>query len=87
MKTYEESGDTVPRILDPGTRLRWVVSFTPPSLCPPGKNLWYLLDRRLGGSQSRSEPGGEKKNFQPLPGLEPPIIQPVAQCYTTEISR
>jgi hypothetical protein len=28
---------------------------------------------------------GEEKNSQPLPGLEPPIIQTVAQCYTTEL--
>jgi hypothetical protein len=45
------------------------------------------LDRRLGGPQSRSGHGGEEKNFHPLPGLEPPIIQPAAQRYTTEISR
>jgi hypothetical protein len=31
--------------------------------------------------------GGEEKNSQPLPQLEPPIIQPVAKCYTTELSR
>jgi hypothetical protein len=37
------------------------------------------LDRRLGGSQSRSGHGGEEKNSQPPPGLEPPIIQPVVQ--------
>jgi hypothetical protein len=28
----------------------------------------------------------KKTNSQPLPGLEPPIIQPVAQRYTTELS-
>jgi hypothetical protein len=28
-----------------------------------------------------------KKNFQLLPRLVPPIIQPVAQCYTTELTR
>jgi hypothetical protein len=28
------------------------------------------------GPKSRSGRGGEKKNSQPLPGLEPPIIQP-----------
>jgi hypothetical protein len=35
----------------------------------------------LGGPQSRSGRGGEEKNFQPPPGIEPriPIIQPVAQ--------
>jgi hypothetical protein len=45
------------------------------------------LDRRLGGPQSRSGRGDEEKNFQPLPRLEPPIIQPIAQRYATEISR
>jgi hypothetical protein len=30
--------------------------------------------------------GGEEKNSQPLPGLEPPI-QTVSQCCTTELSR
>jgi hypothetical protein len=44
------------------------------------------LDRRLDGPQSRSGRGGEEKNSQPLPGLEPPIIQPVAQRYTAELS-
>jgi hypothetical protein len=28
-----------------------------------------------------------RENSQPLPGLEPPIIQPIAQSYTTELSR
>jgi hypothetical protein len=50
------------------------------------KNPLYSLDRRLGWLQSRSERGGEEKNSQPLPGLEPPIIQPVAQRYTAELS-
>jgi hypothetical protein len=39
------------------------------------------------GPQSRSGLGGEEKNSQPLPGLEPPIIQPVAQRCTTELFR
>jgi hypothetical protein len=29
------------------------------------------LDRRMGGPQSRSGRGGEEKNSQPLPGIEP----------------
>jgi hypothetical protein len=41
------------------------------------------LAGRLGGPQSRSGRGGEQKNSQPLPGLEPPIIQ----RYTTELSQ
>jgi hypothetical protein len=64
-----------------------VVSFTSQPLYPPGKEPLYPLDRRLGGLQSRSGRGGEEKNSQPLPGLEPPIIQPVAHRYTTEVSR
>jgi hypothetical protein len=58
-----------------------------PAALPQGKSAWYPLDRRLGGLQSRSGGGGEEKNSHPLPGLEPPIIQPVAQRYTTELSR
>jgi hypothetical protein len=57
----------------------------PPALSQ-GKSNWYPLDRWLGGPQSRSGRGGEEKNSQPLSGLEPPIIQPVAQCYDTELS-
>jgi hypothetical protein len=29
----------------------------------------------------------KRKTSQPLPGLEPPIIQPVAQSYTADVSR
>jgi hypothetical protein len=63
-----------------------VVSFTHQPLYPQGKSLWYPLNRRLGGHQSQYGHGGEKKNSQPLPGHKPLIIQPVAQCYTTELS-
>jgi hypothetical protein len=37
--------------------------------------------------QSQSGGGGEHKNSQTLPGLEPLIIQPVAQRYTSELPR
>jgi hypothetical protein len=63
-----------------------MVRFTPQLLCPHGKSPWYPLDRRLGGSQSRSGRQREK-NSQPLLGFETPIIQLVAQRYTTEQSR
>jgi hypothetical protein len=43
-------------------------------LYPQGKSPWYPLDRRLSGPQNRSEHGGEEKNSEFLPGLEPPII-------------
>jgi hypothetical protein len=47
----------------------------------------FPLDRRLGGPQSRSGSGDGEKISKPLPRLEPPIIQPVAQRYTTELFR
>jgi hypothetical protein len=59
----------------------------PRPLCPQEKSPFYPLDRRLGGPQSRSGRGGEEKSFQQLPGLEPPIIQPLAQRYNIELSR
>jgi hypothetical protein len=62
MKSYWGRGYTAPRILDLGTRWRWVVSFTPRPLHPKGKSPWYPLDRRLGRSQSRSWRGCEEKN-------------------------
>jgi hypothetical protein len=64
-----------------------VVSFRPQPLYTEGKSPWYPLDRRLDGIQSRSRSGGEEKNSQFLPGLEPPIIQPVAQRYASELCR
>jgi hypothetical protein len=75
-----------PRFLDLGTRWRWVVSFTSMPLYRQGKSPWYPLYRRLGGPQSRSGRGGEEKNSLSLPGLEPSIIQLVAQRCTTELS-
>jgi hypothetical protein len=84
MKAYWESGCIAPRILDLGTIRRWVVSFTPRPLYPQGKSPRYSLDRRLGGPQSRSGRGGEEKNSHSLPGLEPSIIQPIAQRCTTD---
>jgi hypothetical protein len=57
-----------------------------PAALLPGKEPLVPLDRRLGGSQGRYGHSGEEKNSKPLPGLEPPIIQLVAQSYTTEPS-
>jgi hypothetical protein len=71
MKKYWESRGMDPLILDLGTRRRWVVSVTPRPLYPQGKSPWCPLDRRLGGHQSRSGHGGEEKNSQPQPGIEP----------------
>jgi hypothetical protein len=71
MKTYWGSGGIAPRILDLGTKWRWVVSFMPRPLYSQGKSPRYPLDRRLGGPQSRSGRGGEDKNSQLPPGIEP----------------
>jgi hypothetical protein len=87
MKAYWGNSGIVPLILDLGTRWRWVVSLTPRPLYPQGKSPRYPLERRLGVPYSRSGRGGEEKNSQPLPELEPPIIQPAAQRYTAELSR
>jgi hypothetical protein len=43
------------------------------------------VDRSVDGPQTRSWRGDKDKNSQHLPGLEPPIIQLVAQRYTTEL--
>jgi hypothetical protein len=64
-----------------------VVSFTLWPLYPQEKSSCYPLDRRLGGPQSQSEHDGEEKNTHPLLGFKPHIIQPIAQCYATEISQ
>jgi hypothetical protein len=58
--------------------------FHAPAAFSQGNIPWYPLDRRLGGPQSRS---GEENNSHSLPGFERPIIQPIAQLYTTELSR
>jgi len=52
-------------------------------LHPQGKSPWYPLNRRLDVPQSRSGRGGEEKDFRPLPGLELPLIQPIAQRCTS----
>jgi hypothetical protein len=42
-----------------------------PAALPQGKNPQNPLDRRLSGPQSRSGRGGEEKNSQPPPAIEP----------------
>jgi hypothetical protein len=48
---------------------------------PQGNSPWYPSDRMLGGPQSWPGHGGEEKDSQPVPELEFPIIQPIAQRY------
>jgi hypothetical protein len=62
-----------PKFFDLDTSWKWVVSFTP----------WYPLDRKLGGTQSRSGRYGEvilDTTGTPNPG--PSVTQPVASHYT-----
>jgi hypothetical protein len=70
---YEDvlgSEGIAPRILNLGTRWRWVVSLTLPPLYPQGKSPWCPLDRRLCWPQSHFFP----PNVQPesyLPRASP----------------
>jgi len=48
-----------------------VVSFMPRPTYPLGKSPGYPSGRKLGGLQSWSGHGGEVKNSQPPPGIEP----------------
>jgi hypothetical protein len=87
MKAYWGSGSVALRIFGLDTRWRWVVSFMPRPIYPQVKSPCYPLDRRLGEPQSRSGRGGEERNSQPLPGLEPPTTQTVIQRYTIKLTR
>jgi hypothetical protein len=54
------------------------------ALYSQGSSSCCPLDRRLGGSQSRSGRGGDEKNSQHRreSKCKTPIFQPVAQRYT-----
>jgi len=69
------SESIAPRILNLGTRSRWVVSFTPRPFC--SRN---LLGRRWSGPQIRSghSSGEEKCPFIAVAGNWTPVIQTVA---------
>jgi hypothetical protein len=58
-------------LFDLGTRWRSSGELHALAALPPRKSLWHPLDRRLGGPQGRSGRGGEEKNSQPPPGIEP----------------
>jgi hypothetical protein len=58
-----------------------MVSFTFRPLYLQGKGRWWPLDRRLGGPQSRSGRGDEKKS-QPLPRIELLSSSPEVSHYT-----
>jgi hypothetical protein len=84
MKTYGGSGGIAPRILDLGTRRRWVVSFTPRPFYSQGKNPWYPLDRRLGAPSAVLDAVVKREIPSPRRESNPrtPIVQLVAQRCT-----
>jgi hypothetical protein len=86
MKAYWGSRITAPRILSPQHYMEVSGQIQALAVYAQGQSPWYPTDRRLGWPQSRSGRGSEE-NFQPLPRIELPIVQPVAQGYTTELSQ
>jgi hypothetical protein len=70
-----------PRFLHLGTSWRWVFSFTPLPLYPPGKEPQYLLNSRLGGRQSRSGRLGAVNIFY-LAGTRTPILGRPARSHS-----
>jgi hypothetical protein len=67
MRTYWGVEVLLHALFDRGTIWRCVVSFTSRPLYPKGKSPRHPLDRRLGGPQSQSGHGVEKKNSQSPP--------------------
>jgi hypothetical protein len=61
--------------------------FHAPAALFTGKDSLVPIRQASGWAPGRSELGGDEKNSHTLPGPEPLIIQPVAQRYTTELSR
>jgi hypothetical protein len=58
-----------------------------PAALPPGKEPLVHIGYKARWTQIRSGGSGEEKNSQSLPGLQPPIIQPIVQRYITELFR
>jgi hypothetical protein len=56
-----------------------------PGCLPVGKYSQYSLDRSLGGPQSGSGCGGEKKISLSLLGIKPPTVKPVAFTILSEL--
>jgi hypothetical protein len=80
MRTYGEWKYSSTILL--GTRLRWVVSFTPLPFYPRCKNPRYPLCRRLGGLQGRSGRYRKERILIPMPGIEPRFLGSPSRHYT-----
>jgi hypothetical protein len=71
MEAYWGSGSIAPRTLWPRHYMEVGGQLHAPAAYSHGKSPCYPLDRRLGGPQSRSGHGGEEKNSQLQPKIEP----------------
>jgi hypothetical protein len=79
MKAYWGSGGIVPRILDLGSRWRWVISFTPRPLYPQGKSPGTHW---IGGWVApRAVLGAVVKRKIPSPRRESNPRTPINTCY------
>jgi hypothetical protein len=61
------------------TRRRYVVRFVPWPLYSQGKRLQYPMNRRLNGPNNLSGQFREQINLLPVLGIEPWIVQSIAQ--------
>jgi hypothetical protein len=84
MKTYWRNGGLAPRILDLGTRRRWVVTFTPrqhyPREADPGTNCiegWVDNRAVLDTAGKTKIPSPHRES-----NTRTPIVQHLAQPYT-----
>jgi hypothetical protein len=87
MKVYGGSGCIDPHFLDFGSSWRWVVSFTPRALYPPGEStpgtlwIWGWVGPRAGLDDR------EKRKILPPPGLEPrPLGRPARSQSLSRLS-
>jgi hypothetical protein len=86
LKTYWGSGDKTACIIDVDTRWRWVVSFAPWSLYPREKAPGTSWTGGWVGPRAGPDAVVRRKIPNPSRDSNPPIIQPVAQHCTTELS-
>jgi hypothetical protein len=58
-----------------------------PAALPPGKEPLVPIGQEAGWAPEPVWMRWWREISQPLPGLKPPIIQSIAQCYATELSQ
>jgi hypothetical protein len=83
MNTYWDSGSIAPRILDLGTRWKWVVSFTPRPLYTQGNSPGTHWIGGWVGPRAVLDAVVKRKIPSPRRESKPrtPVVQPVAQRY------